>query len=232
VVRSWPLAAYTGRMVSHRFVPPAALAPLCAAACAALLTSTPTPAATEALGGSKATAGCERAVREALGNARGPAPDVAFNAPPAIQPGAADATEQVLRGAGRVRGKDGARGFSYSCNVDPRSGEVSGVVVRDNAPAIAAGPVSGAPIEPDLSHVSPAACESDAAAALKRRWPNVIEIRFDPATRALQQDSASVAMLRGQGNARPFSAAPATHFSYRCEIDPRNGRISAVRVGD
>jgi hypothetical protein len=221
-------------MASHRLHPSATPRhTLCAAVCTALLIAgAPALAATEALGGNKAAAGCERAVREALGNARGPAPDVAFNAPPLIQPGAADATEQSLRGAGRIRAKDGARAFTYSCNVDPRSGEVSGVVVRDNAPAVAASPQSRASIEPDLSYVSPAACESDAAAALKRRWPNVAEIRFDPATRALQQDSANAATLRGQGNARPFAAAPATHFSYRCEIDPRNGRISAVRVGD
>jgi hypothetical protein len=182
-------------------------------------------AAAEPPGANKAVAACERAVREALGNARGPAVDVAFNAPPQAVPGPLGATEQVLRGAGRSK----TRAFTYNCNVDAQSGEVSGVVVRD-APGAQAANVARAPAEPDLSHVSPTACESAAAAALSRRWPNGSQIQFDPATRALQQDSATAATLRGQGSLRPQVAAPATHFSYRCELDPRNGRVLATRI--
>jgi hypothetical protein len=181
--------------------------------------------------GGASTAACERATRDTLRPARGPAPEVSFNAPPVVVPGSADANGIVLRGAGRVRNANGtARSFSYSCNFDSRNGEVSGVVVRDAAPERSA--VRPADIEPDLANLSPAACESAAAAALKQRWPNVSRIAFNPATRSLRQASADSADLSGQGTALPLPGAPATHFSYRCAIDPRSGRVLATRVDD
>ncbi|HEY9066776.1 MAG TPA: hypothetical protein VIO33_17470, partial [Burkholderiaceae bacterium] len=77
----------------------------------------------------------------------------------------------VLRGAGRVRNGSSSRGFTYSCNVDPPSDEVVGVVLRRTAP-LAENTVRAA-VEPDLSHLSPQACESRAAEMLKQRWPRV-----------------------------------------------------------
>jgi hypothetical protein len=158
--------------------------------------------------------------------------DVSFNAPPITQPGALDATELTLRGAGRVHSGGGAgRTFTYSCNVDARSGEVSGVVVRDAAPAAGSTPtVAPREVEPDLSNLSPAACESAAAAALKQRWPNVSRIAFNPDTRALQQDSSGRADLRGQGTAQPAPGGPDTHFTYQCAVDARSGRVTATRI--
>jgi hypothetical protein len=200
-----------------------ALLPL-ALACAA------SAAAAQAAGGAAGEA-CERAARDTLRPARGPAPEVTFNAPPVVVPGSADANGIVLRGAGRVRPAGGAaRSFSYSCNFDSRSGEVAGVVLRDAAPERA--PARAADIEPDLANLSPAACESSAASALKQRWPNVARIAFNPATRALRQASADSAALSGQGTAQPTPGAPSTHFSYHCAIDPRSGRVLATRVDD
>lgn len=182
--------------------------------------------------GGAATAACERATRDTLRPARGAAPEVSFNAPPVVVPGSADANGVVLRGAGRVRNADGAaRTFTYSCNFDSRSGEVAGVVVRDAAVERSAARAV-AVAEPDLANVSPAACESAAATALKQRWPNVSRIAFNSATRSLQQASVESAHLSGQGTALPQPGAPATHFSYRCAIDPRNGRVLATTVDD
>jgi hypothetical protein len=173
---------------------------------------------------------CEKAVRETLAGSRGPAPEVSFNAPAATVPGAADATESVLRGSGRVRN---GRAFSYSCNFDTRKGEVSGVVLRDASPAPTQRPAApAASVEPDLSRISPTACESAAATALQRRWPNVSRIAFNGDTRALSQDTTGEAQLSGRGTALPTPDAPSTHFSYRCTIDARSGRVTAARVAD
>jgi hypothetical protein len=177
-----------------------------------------------------AAAACERAARSTVGTTRGAATDVSFNAPPVAVPGPADSAEIVLRGSGRARSSAGSRSFSYSCNFDTRSGEVSGVVVRDTASEGTATAPAARSVEPDLSNVSPVACESAAAAALKQRWPAVSRIAFSAGTRMLEQDSAGNAALRGQGTAQPAPNAPATHFSYTCAIDPRNGRVLATRI--
>jgi hypothetical protein len=187
------------------------------------------PAFAVAAPGDTATEACEKAVRDTLAGARGPAPEVSFNAPPVAAPGPADAAEQVLRGSGRVRN---GRSFTYSCNFDARKGEAAGVVLRDASPASQRAPATAASVEPDLSRISPAACESAAATALQRRWPNVSRIAFSGDTRSLQQDSSGQADLRGQGTAQPVPGAPSTHFSYRCTIDARSGRITAARVDD
>ena len=220
-------AAYTDRTMVILL---AAALPL-ALAGAAGSAAAQTAASASAPSGGAASAACERATRDTLRNARGPAPDVSFNAPPAVVPGSADASGVVLRGAGRVRGANGAlRTFTYSCNFDSRKGEVAGVVVRDAAGE--SNVVRAADVEPDLANVSPVACESAAASALKQRWPNVSRIAFNPATRSLRQSSADSADLSGQGTAMPQPGAPATHFSYRCSIDPRNGRVLATTVDD
>jgi hypothetical protein len=114
--------------------------------------------------------------------------------------------------------------------VDPRNAETVGLVLRDTTPASALPAPRRARPEPDLSHLSPAACESGAAAALKRRWPGVSQISFDTATRSLLQDSPGRAELQGQGHAVPAPGQPATHFRFDCEIDPRDGRVLGMRV--
>jgi hypothetical protein len=173
---------------------------------------------------------CERAATETLRGGRGAAnASVSFNAPPVMQPGPADAVELTLRGAGRVQtGNTPARPFSYSCSYDTQADKVAGIVVRDaGAPVQSAAP---RPVDPDLSFVSPTACESAAADALKRRWPGVSRIAFNPDTRELSQDASGEAHLRGQGTALPNTGAPATHFAYDCAIDARNGRVTGLQL--
>jgi hypothetical protein len=106
-----------------------------------------------------------------------------------------------------------------------------GLVLRD-AISVAARPEAPArpPAEPDLSFLSPAACESSAVLALKQRWPRVSQISFDPETRSFSQDSDRSAALHGRGRALPAPDAPATLFGFDCEIDPRDGRVLATRV--
>ena len=188
------------------------------------------PAAAPAPSRAAAAAACERAAQNTLRETRGATAIASFTSPPTAAPGAADAGEVTLRGSGQVRSASGARPFSYSCTVDLRNNEVAGVVLRD-AGAADHTPVARA-VEPDLSHLSPQACESAAASALKQRWPTVTQIAFNADTRRLNQDSAGQADLRGQGTAQPAPNAPSTHFSYHCALDARSGRVLAARIAD
>jgi hypothetical protein len=187
------------------------------------------------LPGAAATQACEQAVRSTLRSTRGAASEIVFNAPPAALPGAAEGSDMLLRGAGRARSGGNTRTFTYSCTYDTRANSVAGVVLRDAAPAgeRAAAPQPVRSVEPDLSAVSPAACESAAATALKRRWPNVGRIAFNADTRSLVQDSAGTAKLEGQGTAQPqLGNDLSAHFTYQCALDARTGRVLALRLVD
>lgn len=177
--------------------------------------------------GAEAVAQCERAVRQALAQKAGPAADLRFSAAPAVRVPSGEGPV-VLHGDGQWRDATVVRKFSYSCNLDPHGGEALGVVIRQAAAPAAPQPVA----EPDLSHVSPSACESSAAAALKQRWPRVSQISFDTATRSLTPQSSSRAELRGQGRAQPAPESPLlVHFGFDCTIDPRDGRVLGLRLG-
>jgi hypothetical protein len=217
------------------------LALLSGAAAVAQTTAAPSapasePAARAGLPPGAATQACELAVRETLRNSRGAAAEVGFNAPPAALPGTVDGEDLLLRGAGRARSGGTARTFTYSWTYDTKAHSVAGVVLRDAAPASerAAGPVQPMrSVDPDLSALSPAACESAAASALKRRWPNVGRIAFNADTRSLIQDSAGTAKLEGQGNAQPqIGNDLSSHFTYQCAVDARTGRVLALRLVD
>lgn len=203
---------------------------------AAALAQPASAPAPSSLPAAAATEACEKAVRQTMRNTRGVSAEVSFNAPPAAAPGNADGGEVLLRGAGRARSGGTARTFTYSCTYDTKAGGVAGVVLRDAAPAgdrSAATPAPVRAVEPDLSTISPAACESAAASALKRRWPNVGRIAFNPDTRSLVQDSAGTAKLEGQGSAQPQIGNELTsHFTYQCAIDARSGRVLALRLVD
>jgi len=219
-----------GRRPGHTAAMPS-LRPL-AAACSLVLMSAlaaAQPAARPAATNSEAAAACERAARQSLATQGTPVADLKFIGTPALQPGLSNENQVVLQGAGSWRAAGGQRSFDYSCNVDLRTPEAVGVVIRDTTPATESAPAR-ARREPDLSFVSPAACESSAAAALKQLWPRVSQISFDSSTRSLSQESASKAELHGHGRALPSPGSPSTHFGFDCEIDPRDGRILGTRV--
>ncbi len=153
-----------------------------------------------------------------------------------MQAGTSSNEEFNFKGAGRYRTKPGTvREFSYSCTYNTHDGTVAGVVLREATTGDAAAARALAiakPVEPDLSHVSPQACESAAAAALQRRYPKVERISFNTGLRQLRQDSLAHGDLRGQGTAVRAPGDPSTHFSYRCEFDPRNGDVVGVQTAD
>ncbi len=102
--------------------------------------------------------------------------------------------------------------------------------MRDSTPAAAPALATKPPAEPDLSALSPAACESNAAEALQRRWPRASKISFDRATRTFNQPTALVAELRGSGRAMPLPESPSTFFEYECAIDARDGQVLRTRI--
>jgi hypothetical protein len=195
------------------------------------------PASAPKVNGGDGPAACQKAAQNALRDTRGDVEEVHFVAPPSVQASTSSDEEFNFKGAGRYRIKSAtAREFSYSCNYNTHNGAVAGVVLREapaGDPAVASRSVAVAALaEPDLSHVSPQACESAAAMALQRRHPKVERISFNTELRQLRQESLTHGNLHGQGTAVRAPGDPSTHFSYQCEFDPRNGRVLSVQATD
>jgi hypothetical protein len=214
--RGWPLSslALVGVLSWPTSAQPAAAAPAAAASAAP---------------GAELRAQCERAVRQALQPANGAAGDLRLTLSPTGPRSAGQDNAVVLQGDGQWRDGSALRQFKFSCSLDPTSADAVGVVIRQAAAPAAAPPSSVQ--EPDLSHLSPAACESSAAHALKERWPRVSQISFDTMTRSLTQQSAARAELRGQGRAQPAPESPVlVHFGFDCTVDPRDGSVIGMRL--
>jgi hypothetical protein len=175
---------------------------------------------------------CEAAVVDTLRKLRGKqAQEVQFTpAQRAVNPG--DEGEISVKGAGRYRsglGSSAGAGasFSFSCSFSAKTGLASGVVLREAGANAARAPADW---QPDLSRVSPDACESAAAQLLKEKHPRVAQIAMEPDTRRLQPGPDDHILLLGQGALRPAAGMNAVPFSYSCEIDGRTGRLVAVKT--
>jgi hypothetical protein len=173
---------------------------------------------------------CERAGRQALAGKGVRPAEVTFENAPALQPGLSNDSQVVLRGVARWRSASEVRSINYSCTVELPGFEVVGLVMRDSTPPPADAAPARPPAEPDLSELSPVACESGAAEMLKRHWPRVSQISFEASTRRLSQPSATRAELHGSGRAMPTPDSPPTFFAFDCELDPRDGRVLRTHV--
>ena len=172
---------------------------------------------------------CQRSAKQSLTTKGVPPLEVTLNAPQVL-PGPSGDSTATLRGTGRWRGASGVRNFNYSCNVDLRTSEAVGLVMQDVSPPAVAAPQARAPSEPNLSELSPSACESSAVEVLQQRWPRATEISFDAATRSFRQPSAVSAALHGSMRARPAPGSPQAVLGFDCEIDPRDGRVLHTNV--
>lgn len=202
-------------MLKHTGLIPIALAALLA----------PLPAQAQA-DTAKATERCEQEVAETIRRMRGrDAKEVQFNASRRVLLPSGD-DETAIRGEGRYRAAGGAGvSFTYSCAYSAASDATSGVVFRETGGAHTA---AEKPFEPDMTNVSPEACESAVAAALKKQHPRVGRINFGSDSRRMQPGEQGRVVLLGQGSVERAAGMNLIPFSYRCEVEPRSGRIVAV----
>ena len=174
----------------------------------------------------KAADDCEAAVTDAVKRTRGKdAQDVQFiKSRRALTPSAEDETS--LKGEGRYRGPGGrVVTFSYGCALNTKTGATSGVVFRELAAA-----TDEKPFQPDLTNVSVSDCESAAVASLKSKNPRASRIVLDSESRQLRPAQDERIALEGRG---AFERAPGMNsapFTYRCELEPRSGRIVSVQT--
>lgn len=174
----------------------------------------------------RATERCEQEVADTVRRMRGrEARDVQFVASRRVlTPQAED--ETAIRGEGRYRAASGASvGFTYGCAYSAANDSTSGVVFRETSGQQA---VAERPFEPDLTNVSPQACESAAAAALKKMHPRVGRINFGSDSRRMQPGENGRVELIGSGSVERAQGMNLIPFSYRCEVDPRSGRVVNV----
>jgi hypothetical protein len=179
----------------------------------------------------KAAERCEAEVSDTIRRMRGrDAKEVQFVAAKrALQPATEDETS--VRGEGRYSAAAGGTGmpFTYTCAYNAKTDATSGVLFRET------GTVRAAPekaFEPDLTNISPEACESAAAAELKDKHPRVGRITFGSDSRRMQPGTNGQVQLIGQGAVERAPGMNAIPFSYRCQVDPRNGRIAGISTSD
>jgi hypothetical protein len=171
---------------------------------------------------------CETAVAETVKRMRGSAAqELQFAAAKrSLLPAQDDETS--VRGEGRYSGRSsGTHGFSYSCAYNAKTGATSGVMFRETGEPGQA----EAAWQPDLTFVSPEACEAASAAELKQKFPRVSRISFGSDSRQLSPASdAHTSSLAGLGAVQRAPGMQAVPFNYRCDIDTRNGRIVSVQT--
>jgi hypothetical protein len=175
----------------------------------------------------KAAESCETAVTETIKEMRGrDAQDVQFlKDKRVLTPTTGEETD--IKGAGRYRNPAGASlPFTYGCAYNAKTGASTGIVFRDAG----AQKADEKPWQPDLLSVSPEACETAVAAALKSKHPRVGRIAFGSDSRQLRPAPAGRASLEGVGAVQRAPGMNAVQFSYRCEFEPGNGKLVAVQT--
>jgi hypothetical protein len=174
----------------------------------------------------KAAEDCEAAVTESVKRMRGKdAQDVQYvKIKRSVTPSAEDETS--LKGEGRYRGPGGRIvPFSYGCALNTKTGATSGVVFRELTAL-----TEDKPFQPDLTNVSVSDCEGAAVASLKNKNPRAGRIVLDSESRQLRPAQDERIALEGRG---AFERAPGMNsapFTYRCELEPRSGRIVSVQT--
>ncbi|MCW5634860.1 MAG: hypothetical protein KIT17_16115 [Rubrivivax sp.] len=211
----------------HRLAPPllALVVTAGAGAQAPALDTASAPAAAPRAEQARALERCEASVTETLRKLRGnDADSVQFVAAQRAVTVAEDG-EMGVRGAGRYRGRSGGgTSFTFTCSYSTKTGLASGVLLRESG---GPGPEAW---QPDLSRISPDACESAVAQLLTEKHPRVARIALEPDTRRLQPGPDHHVLLLGQGAVQRAAGMNAVPFSYACELDPRNGRVVGVKT--
>ncbi|MEW6707286.1 MAG: hypothetical protein AB1430_20755 [Pseudomonadota bacterium] len=171
---------------------------------------------------------CEESVSSTLQRVRGKAvQDVQFiGAKRALT---VDGDDIGVKGEGLYRRAGASVPFTYSCAVNLKTGATSGVVFKEAPEALAE---QSKPWQPDLTNMSPEACEATVAALLKDKHPRVDGIAFLSDTRQLKPAGGALMSLEGQGTLKRAPGMNPNAFRYRCDLDPRNGKVVAARATD
>lgn len=207
------------------------------AGAAAAQTSAPAAAPAAAAAPSKSAAdACEDAVAQTVRDTRGRAvQEVQFvGAKRSVTTTSDD--ETAVKGAGRWRSATGSVPFTYSCTYNTKTQTAGGALFRETGPlpAAAAAKRGGsaargdAAWQPDLTNLSPEACESATVAELKRKYPRVGRVAFGSDSRVLSPAGDGRTQLEGQGAVARAAGMNAVPFSYRCELDTKSGRVLSV----
>lgn len=166
---------------------------------------------------------CESSVIDDLQELRGKdAQQIEFvGAQRSITP-AQGAAETSVKGAGRYAG---GTPFTYSCTYNSQTRKTSGVVIRDKGGS--ARPARPEAVwQPDLTRLSPEACETAVAAVLKVQHPRVGHIAFGSDSRQLKPAAnGERTSLEGQGGVERAPGMSKVPFGYRCEFDHRSGQL-------
>lgn len=173
----------------------------------------------------KAADDCEAAVADSVKRMRGrEASEVQFiKSKRTLTPSTDDETS--LKGEGRYRGASGrSMPFSYGCAINTKTGATSGVVFRDLAVT------ENKPFQPDLTNVSVIDCEGAAVASLKNKHPRASRIVLDGETRQLRPAADERIALEGRGALERAPGMNSSPFTYRCEVEPRSGRIVSIQT--
>jgi hypothetical protein len=176
----------------------------------------------------KAAESCETAVTETIKEMRGrDAQDVQFlKDKRVLTPTTGEETD--IKGAGRYRSPAGATmPFTYGCAYNGKTGASTGIVFRDAGGLRASEEKAW---QPDLLSVSPEACETAVAAALKAKHPRVGRIAFGSDSRQLRPGPDGRSSLEGVGAVQRAPGMNLVQFSYRCEFEPGNGKLVAVQT--
>lgn len=211
----------------HPFLAQALALPALLASPLAAAQASAAPAASAA----KAAERCEAEVAETIRRMRGrDAQEVQFVAGRrTLLPATEDETGVKGEGRYRAAASGTAMPFSYSCAYNAKTDATSGVLFRETGTGRAAPEKA---FEPDLSNVSPEACESAAAAVLKAKHPRVGRIAFGSDSRRMQPGSSGQVQLAGQGAVERAPGMNAIPFTYRCQVDPRSGKVVDVKTSD
>jgi hypothetical protein len=178
----------------------------------------------------KAAQHCEDEVAATIGRVRSPGiHNVQFKR--AARATSAEGYEIRVQGQGHYQqGIIGnAISFTYSCAFNTETGTTSGVVFRENKTLSSAAQKVW---QPDLSKVSPEACETAIAALLKGQYPRVNGIIFLSETRKLQPSSGTQISLEGKGTLQRALGMKPNSFKYQCEFEQNAGKLVKARMID
>ena len=178
-----------------------------------------------------ATQRCEAAVTSAIQKSRGAnAKQVQFVATKRAArpaPAASEPVEDSMQGEGRYQGSGGSMPFTYSCSLDAKSQEVTGVIFKDTgAPARRV----EKPWQADLANLSPEACDAAAANAVRQQYPRAAHVTLSPRTRQLSAAPNAQTYLHGQGTMERAAGMATSAFTYRCELETATGKLLGVQL--